>query len=202
MSDSASMTLAFRYVSDALRTVSTILQASDPSLGDLGFVRYDWDNVWPLDHDRRLHPSRRERWLPWMAFRSYHRPGRPEEEVLTLVAVPFLPDRAGFTEAAFLVSYMEVRDVPDEIFPVAAAQAWDRSAPLDGVARRLGGDFDTDGGWTAMDQRVFERVAGGRVVGAGVPLMDIHTTEDVTRLVRAVMARADSPDGLPGDSPR
>lgn len=187
MSDSADLTRAFRCVADALRTASTMLQASDPFLGDLGFVRYDWDHVWPLDHDRRLHPSRRERWLPWMLFRSYHRPGRLEEEVLSLIAVPFVPEREGFREAAFLASYMQVRDVPDELYLVAAAQAWDRAAPLDGTARVLGADLDRDGGWGDLHQRVLDRVAGGRVVGAGLPLAEVSSTDALLRVVRAVL---------------
>jgi len=191
VSDSADLTRAFRYVADALRTASTMLQASDPFLGDLGFVRYDWDHVWPLDHDRRMHPSRRERWLPWMLFRSYHRPGRLEEEVLSLIAVPFVPERDGFREAAFLASYMQVRDVPDEMYLVAAAQAWEKAAPLDGTARVLGPDFDRDGGWSDLHQRVLDRVAGGRVVGAGLPLAEVASTDVLLRVVRAVLAHPD-----------
>ena len=194
MSDSATMASAFRYVADTLRAASTMLQSADPSLGDLGWVRYDWDNTWPLDRDRRLHPSRRERLLPFLLFRSFHRPDRMEEEVLSVVVVPWMPDRAGFREAALLASYMPVRDVPDEIFPVAALQAWDRQAPLDGVARLLGGDIDPDG-WTEAYQGVFEKVTGRRVVGAGVPLMDVRTTDDLLAVVRAVLAHPDVPGG-------
>jgi hypothetical protein len=192
VSDSVAMANAFRWVADALRGASTMLQSADPFLGDLGFVRYDWDHVWPLDHERRMHPSRRERWMPFLLFRSYHRPGRLEEEVLSLVAVPFLPDRPAFREAALLASYMEVRDVPDELYLLAASQAWDRGAPLDGVARPVGVDLDLEA-FTDTQRRLLDRVAGGRLVSAGRPLMEVRATDDVLALVRAVMAHPDVP---------
>lgn len=192
MSDSEQMTRAFRWVSDALRSASTMLQTADPFLGDAGFVRYDWDHVWPLDHERRMHPSRRERWMPSLIFRSYHRPGRLEEEVLSLVAVPFLPERPAFAEAALLVSFMEVRDVPDEVYVLAASQAWDRGAPLDGVARPVGVDLDPDA-WTDTQRRLLDRLAGGRLVSAGRPLMDVRTTDDLMALVRVVLDHPGAP---------
>lgn len=196
MTDSERVCKAFHYVRQVQRSLSTLLQSLDPMLGDLGWVRYDWDHVWPLEIDRRMHASRPERWMPWAFFRSFHRPIRQEEEVLSVVAVPFLPNRPSFREAALLVSYMEVRDVPDEIYAVAAAQAFDRAAPMDALPRLVPQDPDPES-WSPLLQEVWTRVARGRVWSVGLPLLEIRSSEQAMHLVRTLLSHPD----LPGHGP-
>jgi len=194
MSTSSEIRAAFEYVAGVIRTASTMLQSADPVLGAQGWRPYaNWGCVWPDEPPGEGLRSEAAERLPWYIVRQYHRPNRADKEVLSLVAVPYDPWAPGLTEAACVVSFMEVTTTePEALYWLGGIQLYRRDAPLDGQVR----DLDPRGigwaidDWEEADKRVVATVPAGSILTLARPLGEITDTAALKRLmIEPLLAR-------------